>query len=142
MVTMQNIDLKTFKNFSFKLFFLSLVVNLISCTYDKAAAPTPMSNGPVISYQNDIKPLMATHCYSCHSATATDPDKISYANVDNFAILKSYALKPSYANNNFTSLQARLRFIETPGMPFKKAPLAESDIKKIESWIKAGAPNN
>jgi hypothetical protein len=73
---------------------------------------------------------------------ATDPDKAGYAFLDNLDELRRYALKPSTSNPSMTTLQARIRFVEYPGMPFKKDPLAESDIQKIEAWINAGAPNN
>ena len=113
-----------------------------SCTYDKAEAPLPIETDPIISYKQEIQPIIANNCYSCHSATASDPEKAGYAYLDNFQELKMYALKPSTTNASYTKLQARLRFIEFPGMPLKKPPLSESDIQKIDAWIKAGAPDN
>lgn len=110
------------------------------CTYNEAAEVAPETQ--LVSYKEDIQPIMATHCYSCHTAGSTDPDKAGYAFLDDFEELKQYALKSSTSNANLTKLQARIRFIEFPGMPLKQPPLAESDIKKIEAWIKAGAPNN
>ena len=118
------------------LFFLA-----VSCTYDEAAEPV-MEEAISISYLADIKPIIVANCYNCHSASATHPERPGYAFLDNFEELKRYALKPSTANPNLTTLQARLRFIEYPGMPFKEDPLPEADILKIEAWIKAGAPNN
>lgn len=111
------------------------------CTYHEAPLPAPVETVNV-GYESDIKPLIATHCYSCHTANASDPEKAGYAFLDNYEELKRYALMPSTANPNLTKLQARLRFVEIPGMPFKQDPLPESDIQKIEAWIKAGAPNN
>lgn len=95
-----------------------------------------------ISYQKDIKPIIATNCYSCHSATATHPEKPGYAFLDSYEGLKKYALKPSTSNTSMTTLQARLRFVEYPGMPFKEEPLPESEIQKIEAWIQLGTPDN
>ncbi|RIJ42036.1 hypothetical protein [Pontibacter oryzae] len=121
---------------------LSLILTLFAfgCTYDKAADVQPALQS--VSYQTDIKPIMAANCYSCHTASSIDPDKPGYAFLDEYEELKRYALKPSTSNPSLTKLQARLRFIEFPGMPFKEAPLPESDIQKIEAWIKLGAPNN
>ncbi|MHA6248131.1 hypothetical protein ACXYMU_09360 [Pontibacter sp. CAU 1760] len=110
------------------------------CTYDQASEVTPALEQ--VSYQADIKPIVATHCYSCHTANATDPEKAGYAFLDDFEELKRYALRPSTSNASMTKLQARLRFVEFPGMPFKQDPLPEADIHKIEAWIKLGAPNN
>lgn len=109
------------------------------CTYDQAPEE-PML--PTVSYATEIKPIIETNCYSCHSSTATDPDRPGYAFFDDFAELKRYALKPSTTNAAYTTLQARLRFIEFPGMPFQKDPLPEAEILLVEAWIEAGAPNN
>lgn len=122
---------------------LLLLISLwaFSCTYDRAEV-VPQTNVVSVSYQQDIQPIIALHCYSCHTAAATDPDKAGYAFLDDFEELQRYALKPSTANNRLTKLQARIRFVEFPGMPFKKPPLPEADIQKIEAWIQAGAPQN
>lgn len=115
---------------------------LSACTYHKAEEPVPSTETSMVSYEKDIQPIIATHCYSCHSASATDPDKAGYAFLDDFEELKRYALRKSTTNPAYTKLQARIRFIEFPGMPLKSDPLREEDIQKIELWIKAGAPNN
>lgn len=119
---------------------ITLVVIFSSCTYDSATPVDPMISK--VSYKVDIQPILVTHCYSCHSSTATDPERPGYAFFDDFAELKRYALKPSTVNPQYTTLIARLRQIEFPGMPFKKNPLPENQIQLIEMWVKAGAPNN
>jgi len=119
---------------------LSIITFLIACTYDKAEEVKPaIFNG---SYKTDIQPIIEANCYSCHSSTATDPKRPGYAFFDDFDELKRYALKPSTVNAELTTLQARLRQVEFPGMPFEKDPLPESEIQLIESWINGGAPNN
>ncbi|MDX5435575.1 MAG: hypothetical protein LPK03_00160 [Pontibacter sp.] len=118
-----------------------LVLTTLGCTYNEASEVAPVIISSV-SYKQDIVPIMASHCYSCHTASSTHPDKAGYAFIDNYEELKRYALRPSTTNASLTKLQARLRFVETPGMPLNQAPLPESDILKIDAWIKAGAPNN
>lgn len=124
----------------------TLVVYLLlatGCTYDEALVVPALEEEAIsVSYAADIQPIIAANCYSCHTAAATDPDKAGYAFLDNFEELQRYALKPSTSNPNLTKLQARIRFIEIPGMPFKQEPLPKSEILKIEAWIKIGAPNN
>lgn len=95
-----------------------------------------------ISYLEEIQPIIEVHCYSCHSLNATHPEKPGYAFLDDYEGLKKYALKTSVSNPSYSTLVARLRFIEYPGMPFKEDPLPDSEIKKIETWIKQGAPDN
>ncbi|MDB5121180.1 MAG: hypothetical protein JWN56_2398 [Sphingobacteriales bacterium] len=133
--------LRVFKYKTLMAFVFTFLISIIGCK-KSGNEQTPIDTGVVISYKTDIKPIMANHCYSCHSANASDPESPGYAMLDNFIELKDYALKPSTVNPSYTKLQARLRFIEVPGMPFKKAPLNDSLIKKIDSWVKAGAPNN
>ena len=123
-----------------KVLVLFLLLLIASCTYNQASEVEP--NKLSVSYKLDIKPIIEANCYSCHTASSTDPDKAGYAFLDNFEELKRYALRPSTSNAALTKLQARIRFVEFPGMPFKQPPLAESDIQKIEAWIKLGAPNN
>ncbi len=120
--------------------FLIVITLLVACTYDKAAEVDPIISN--VSYKDDIQPIISINCYSCHSSIATDPERPGYAFFDDFNELKRYALKPSTVNAELTTLQARLRQIEFPGMPFKRNPLPESEIQLIEKWIKAGAPNN
>ena len=119
--------------------FLLIVVNDGCKKNDKEVVE---QKGRIISYKNDIEPILISHCYSCHSLSASDPQRPGYAYLDIFEQLKYYALSPSTKNPSYTTIQARLRFIETPGMPYKKAPLNDSLIKKIDAWVKAGAPNN
>ena len=118
---------------------LALLV-VAGCTYDKAQDATPVV--PFVSYKDEVKPIIAANCYQCHASTSTDPERPGYAFLDSFSELQRYALKTSTANSAYTTLQARLRHIENPGMPFKKAQLPEIQIVLIENWIKAGAPNN
>jgi hypothetical protein len=95
-----------------------------------------------VSYQHDIRPIIEAKCYRCHSSTATDPERPGYAFFDDFDQLRHYALKKSVYDPSYTTLQARLRYIETPGMPLNDDPLPENEIQLIEAWISAGAPNN
>jgi hypothetical protein len=130
-------------NYRFVAWYLSLTLialTALSCTYNEATEVAPLMGS--VSYKEDIVPIMSSHCYSCHTASSTDPNKAGYAYIDNYEELKRYALRPSTTNASLTKLQARIRFVETPGMPLKQAPMPENDIIKIEAWIKAGAPNN
>lgn len=120
--------------------FTAFALFCFSCTYHKAEEVKPELLN--VSYAAEIQPIIEAHCYNCHSENATDPDRPGYAFLDEYESLKRYALKPSVSNANYTTLQARIRFIEYPGMPFQQDPLPESDIQKIETWIKLGAPNN
>lgn len=122
------------------IFIFGATTFLSGCTYNNLSESKPVFSD--VSFKDDIQPIMAANCYSCHSSNATDPERPGYAFFDDFDELKRYALKPSPVNAEYTTLQARLRQIEFPGMPFKKDPLPEEEILLIESWIQAGALNN
>lgn len=128
-----------------KLLLLISITSILSgCAYNRAEEtereikPSPAS----ISYSLEIKPILVTHCYSCHTDTATDPESPGYAFFNKEDDLKKYASSPSPTNPSYTRMQARLRGIETPAMPFQKPALPDSVISKIDAWIKAGAVLN
>jgi uncharacterized membrane protein len=125
----------------FRAFIALIVISQVgACTYHDIDAPDALPFEG--SFNADIKPIIESRCYSCHSTNASDPHRPGYAFFDDFEELKRYALKKSTVNPSYTTLQARLRYIESPGMPFEQDPLPEEQIRLIESWIGAGAPNN
>lgn len=113
---------------------------LNGCAYNKGETPVPENNN--VRYSADVKPILITHCFKCHSDTATNPDRPGYAFFNDFNDVQTLALKASLADPNYTVLIARLRYIESPGMPFREAPLSDSLIQIIQDWVLLGAPNN
>lgn len=124
--------------------FCCFTLALYSCSYNKGEAVDP--SGPPVNFQKDIKPIIVQNCVMCHSDTATHPDKPGYAfflrNTNDFSEFRNYATATSSANSSYTKVIARLYGIEKPAMPFQKAPLPDSTIKKIEKWIRQGAVLN
>lgn len=112
---------------------------LINCSYNSGKEPIP--SNPAVSYTLDVKPILITHCYACHTDTSTNADKPGYAFFNYFNELKK-EIKPSAANSNYSILIARLKHIESPGMPYNQAPLSDSLIQVIQDWILIGAPEN
>lgn len=90
----------------------------------------------------DVKPILVTHCFKCHSDTATNPQKPGYAFFNNFSDVQKYALRSSTSNPNYSVLIARLKHLESPEMPYKETPLPDSLIQTIQDWVLLGAPNN
>ena len=128
------------KKIGFYFVSTALFLLLNGCTYNKGENPVPVNSN--VSYEIDVKPILITHCFKCHSDTATNPDKPGYALFNNFSEVERVALKTSTANPAFTVLIARLKLIESPGMPFREAPLSDSLIQVIQDWVLIGAPNN
>ncbi|ABG57638.1 hypothetical protein [Cytophaga hutchinsonii] len=110
-----------------------------NCAYHSGEEPVPSNRD--VRYSVDVKPILIKHCYSCHTDTSTHPDRSGYAFFNDFNELKK-ELKPSTANTAYTILVARLKYIESPGMPYKQTPLSDSLIQVIQDWILIGAPEN
>ena len=128
------------KKMKFYFYSAALFVLLNACAYNKGEAPVPVNSN--VSYVLDVKPILITHCFKCHSDTATNPDRPGNIFFNDFSVIHTLALKPSATNPNYTVLIARLRHIESPGMPFNEAPLSDSLIQVIQDWVLIGAPNN
>ena len=118
----------------------ALFMLLNGCAYNKGENPVPVNSN--VRYVLDVKPILITHCFKCHSDTATNPDRPGYAFFNDFSEVHNLALKPSTANPNYTVMIARLKHIESPGMPFQENPLSDSLIQVIQDWVLVGAPNN
>lgn len=111
-----------------------------TCIYHKGEEPAPIN--PKVSYTLNVKPIIVANCYTCHTDTSTNPDRPGYAFFNHFDQLQAVALRHSTVNPNYTVLIARLKHIESPGMPFKRDPLPDSLIQIIVDWVLLGAPEN
>jgi mono/diheme cytochrome c family protein len=120
--------------------FLQITLCLLAggCAYNEP----PVTPIQTVSFVSDVKPIIAANCGTCHSDTSTNPDKQPTLLWSDYNQLKSVAITPSSVNPAYTILQARIRHIESPGMPYNRPMLPESEIRTIEAWIKNGAPNN
>ena len=135
---MHSID--NFKKMKFYFLSIALYILLNGCAYNKGEIPVPVNSN--VSYALDVKPILITHCFKCHSDTSTNPDRPGYAFFNNFSEIHTLAVKPSTANPNYTVVIARLKYIESPGMPFQETSLSDSLIQVIQDWVLIGAPNN
>ena len=135
------------KNKSFLLF--AVLATLISsvltdCKYDKG---TPDYNG----YPNDVGKIIVNKCATsgCHNDLSKDGsgglsmqswDKM-FEGGNNSASVIPYRHDFSttcYVINTYPDLGVSL----VPTMPYNKTPLSHDDVKLIENWVDAGAPNS
>lgn len=133
--------------------FVLLVANFNSCTYDDGDMVYPsvmneikmpvdtdsLGNVIVISYMNDIKPIITTYCFGlgnqhCH-ITVTNQG----ANGD----FTTYAgLKAKVNNGSIASRVINPAGGMPPSYSTGPMPVSSVDKMKIQSWINNGAPNN
>lgn len=118
------------------LYFLILSL-LAGCAYNKADEE---DLGPPVSYSQEVKPILVTHCYHCHTNAAIvgSSDRLW----DKFENIQRVALAPSTVPP-YSRLVAVLKHRESPFMPLDKTdPLPDSLVNIIHRWAKQGAPNN
>ena len=126
----------------FRLFFLKsgLLLVIVSgllggCYYDNEESlygiTTCDSTFVSASFSTDVLPLLEAHCNRCHAGSSPSGD-IS---------LDTYSNVSNYVGNG--SLIGSIK--HDPGfkaMPEGGGKLNACDIKKIQTWIDSGAPNN
>lgn len=120
------------------LFLLAVSVFLVACGKEKATPPPPnsgtgggntcLTEGQVINFQTDLKPILDAHCYSCHQPGGS---AVSHINLKDTVAFKSNATSGIFVDY--------LKGTRTPRMPFGEAALPNCDIEKFERWIQQGA---
>lgn len=119
---------------------LALTVNLAGCSDlgDGAGGPGPV---PEVSFQTDVRPILAANCLACHGAGGGNGglDLSSRA-----GLLAGGAGGPSVAPGQPDSSLLVFR-LETDNAALRMppgGPLTEAQIGLIREWIAEGAQDN
>lgn len=136
-------------------FFLSRVVRpslalgaalLVACASQGLAQTEPPAVSPrdkesaERQFYTQVRPLLATYCWSCHGATKQEGglrlDRRDGWQQGGYS--KRNLLETHFENNE---LLRRLQTLDPDErMPLGRAPLSEEDRRVIELWLKNGAP--
>jgi mono/diheme cytochrome c family protein len=101
-----------------------------------------------VSYKQDIKPLLATHCSSCHGAQGASTSNGEFAGglrTDSYeGLVKGGDSGPAIVKGqpNKSPLCSRLVSADDRMPLFAKSALPERDRDLISRWIASGAPND
>ena len=101
---------------------------------------------PVISYSNDVKPVLDQHCLECHTTegAGTLASGFSMANYED--LMKGTKFGPMVIANDpeGSNLLVLIEGRADPSisMPHGKKSIPKQDIQTIRSWIRQGAKNN
>lgn len=111
------------------MFFISVLMFAASCTYEKAELPVKSTEcDSVVSYSEDIAPLVTNYCINCHIAGG-----IGSGDFTDYNVLKQKA------DNGML----KFRIVDLKDMPQAGAPtITEEQRAMIHCWIKQGAPQN
>ncbi len=111
---------------------------VVACNQGTADEPTPTVD-PLEFFEKEVRPLLAEHCYACHSVQARKLQ--AGLLVDSRAALlrggdSGAALTPGDADASLLMEAVRYESYEMP--PQGKLP--EENIRTLERWIDMGAP--
>jgi hypothetical protein len=93
-----------------------------------------------VDYSREIKPLLADHCYRCHGASQQKGD----LRVDTAAFAlkggeNGSSIKPGQSADSLLIQAVKGTHDSISQMPYKKPPLAETQIALLARWIDEGA---
>lgn len=107
------------------------------CFYDKKSELYPgdgLTNAcdtiSTMSYANHIAPILSSFCLSCHSGSFPSGNVL----LDNYASVNTYA--------GSGQLLGTINHISPYSLMPPTAPLNQCQLRQIELWVNAGAPNN
>lgn len=110
--------------------WIFLMFFILSCKKEKTMEPTSCDTIPH-TYSKDIKPIVLTNCAisGCHVQGGSGPGDFT-----------QYAPLANYAQNG----KLRDRVINKKDMPPPSSgkKLTQTELDKIDCWIRSGAPNN
>ena len=119
-----------------KLLILSIIVSIVAgCAWENEETLFPESglcDTLHVSYSEDVVPIFANNCYTCHS-NANAPD---FSNGNAF---EDYEDASAYASTIVGAINHREGF---PAMPKGAEKLDSCSIITIEAWANMGAPDN
>lgn len=117
---------------------ISVMILAFSCTWKKEFVNVKTSEDcdtTMVFYQNTIKPILETNCYSCHSIYATQIN--GGLDLETFSSFQNYLMR----NGNGMYGSQFINIInQTPGylaMP-PAYKLTSCEINKIKSWVNKG----
>ena len=113
---------------------------LLSGAFSACAAAPAAALGPPVRYYDDIKPVLAVHCYKCHDGEKPKGGLRLDTRTNALAGGKSgdAAIVPGASARSELVRRISLREGDEI-MPPKGARLTETEVTRIQQWIDEGA---
>lgn len=109
-----------------------------------AAACERSTEAEVVSYSDDIQPLLDEHCSECHTGDGEGLKASGFSTESHATVMKGTRLGPMVEpgdplSSSLYRLVSGREVHPSIRMPHGEAMLPESDIALIETWIEQGA---
>ena len=93
-----------------------------------------------VSFRRDVAPILVNNCLACHNGKKT----ANGLNMSTFSLLKRGGKTEGASilvagDSEASGLIQSIRATAAPRMPHKLAPLADAEIKTLETWVNQGA---
>jgi hypothetical protein len=126
---------------------------LLTITATTTITATFSVNPPTPTFAGHVQPIFTANCAPCHVGSTSGGLSLSvgasYSNLVNVpsqALPSMNRIKPNDPQNSYLlhKIKGTQGTIGGSGsqMPLNRSPLLATDIKTIEDWVNAGAPNN
>jgi len=117
---------------------------LLSGLLAALAAPTVFADGPKVSYNRDIRPIFADHCFTCHGPDAAARKSKLRLDIREQALKGGESGDPALlpGQPEASALIARVLSHDPDEVmppPKAKNPLKPAEIEKLRQWIAQGA---
>lgn len=124
----------------------ALILTTVTLGLGACAKQEPQAVVEVVSYQNDVLPILKANCMECHveDGKGLKASGLNMESYDNFMKGTSYGpvVKPDDSFNSTVVMLLEGRADPSIRMPHGKKALPKEDIEVIKTWIDQGAKND
>lgn len=103
-------------------------------------------SAPVVSYSDQVKPLLTQYCLECHQPGGKGYEKSGLSMVNYDSLMKGTkfgsVITPGSAEGSTLYRLVAGKADPSIRMPHEREPLSKADIQLIKNWIDQGARNN
>jgi hypothetical protein len=110
-----------------------------------AVKPTGKPAAKVVSYKNDVAPILKKYCLPCHTEDQMNPSELYLDSYENILGAGKHGKSVLPGNPDSSNLIRKISFKPPFGdpMPLKrKVPFPDDTLKALILWIEQGAKNN
>lgn len=106
-----------------------------------------VDEGPVVSFSQDIQPILDRHCSACHTGTGAGVEASGFRTDSYAAVMAGTRFGPMIEpgdplSSSLYRLVSGREIDPSIRMPHGDAKMADAEVELIENWIRQGALDN